>query len=161
MLIVEVTETSHGYRVYGYHFQEHWNDLGVWVWPTFKENLLSSLCSTDLLQSTHNNGKSMGTFTLPSAALDLYLILIYLMHSHSLQAAVMKLLWLFGVGVGLVSEFITWIISLANMNIKSSSVYAMLCSTLYFLCKQLHFFCQLHPRTIHLDEIPDRSAMET
>lgn len=53
----------------------------------------------------------MGTFTLPSAALDLYLILIYSMHSHSLQAAVMKLLWLFGVGVGLVSEFITWIVS--------------------------------------------------
>lgn len=29
MLIVEVTETSHGHRVYGYHFQEHLNDLGV------------------------------------------------------------------------------------------------------------------------------------
>ena len=133
-LIVEVTETSHGHRVYGHHFQEHFNYFRVWVWLTFRENLLSSFCSANRLQSTLNNGKSVEGFTLPSPALDLHFVPIYLMHSHSLQAAVMKL-WLWG-GCGS-GEFI---VPLANMNFKSSSVHAMLCSALYFLCKQLSFF---------------------
>lgn len=61
------------------------------------------------------------------------------------------MLWLFGVGTGLVSEFITWIVPLAKMKIKSNSVYGIISFVALFL----------HPRMIPLDEIPDNSAKET